>query len=182
MARFYWSERWNVCRLRRRRLSWLDDRIRGPLRPAPPRLFFSASLHQQQRCVAKAGLPAAERIRGQGESWSSLRTLASQRGWGGAPAKSHTRTQPASDIQRLASGLSAAPSSWCRISSSGSFGSAVWPGRWAGFQRCHVQAREKGPAGTNQDDKKTYIRHWHVVLALGRPLRQPSHLFQRGAG
>lgn len=40
MARFYWSERWNVFRLQRRRLRWLDGRVRGPLRPAPPDSFF----------------------------------------------------------------------------------------------------------------------------------------------
>lgn len=53
------------------------------------------------------------------------------------------------------------PSSWCRISSSGSYGSAVWPGRWAGSQGCHVRPGE-GPRGSQKALEKTNL------AAMGR--------------
>lgn len=54
---------------------------------------------------------------------------------------------------------------------------------WIPALPCASQGK-KGPLGRAKTikKKKTYIRHWHVVLAFGRPLRQPSHLFQCGAG
>lgn len=88
MARFYWSERWNVFRLRRRRLRWLDDRIRGPLRPAPPRLFFrlpctsSSGVSPRLGClppnvsVVRANREAAsEHWHRSGAEWVPLRNL-----------------------------------------------------------------------------------------------------------
>lgn len=141
-----------------------------PWRPAHQPLF-SASLHHQQRCVAKARLAAAERLCGLCELRSSHRTLASRPGC--SRATFHTRTKAASDRHRFASvrqlrlpdvGFQARDRSARPCGREGELDSSA--------AMCKPG---KGPLGL-AETRKTDIRHWHVVFAIDRPLRQPIRM------
>lgn len=132
----YWTTQPEL-RVKKRKVVF-DWTLRLVVRPVPPPSTRSAFL-RQQRCVTETGLLLLGRPGVRANSNQLIRTGIAA-GLRGCPGEFRPENRCRASLCHLR------PSSSCRISSSGSYGSAVWPGRWAGSQGCHVRPGE-GPRG-----------------------------------